>query len=281
MRNQFFGAALLVAVAGTAPALAADLPVRSSSPPPPGAVVPVSLWNGFYFGVNGGFATGTWSGILTFEGAPSVLNVNSNSPGPYNFGLSGGFGGGQIGYNWEGIFAPRIVLGIEADFEGAGIRANGFIPGIVAPGTGPTVFPKTLTADVDFFATVRGRLGYDMGGWLLYGTGGFAYGHADLHENAFSNDTLVGPFPAGTVQTGFASATVSRIGWAAGAGVEWALFPHWSVKFEYLHVDLGTENVTFVGNLTPMFGGGLFNTDGFMNSRLAFDTFKGGVNFRF
>src|SRR5258706_14603278 len=40
-----------------------------------------------------------------------------------------------------------------------------------------------------------------------------------------------------------ASGSASRIGWTAGAGLAVMVAPRWIVKFEYLHVDLGSANL--------------------------------------
>ena len=40
------------------------------------------------------------------------------------------------------------------------------------------------------------------------------------------------------------STSETRTGWAAGVGGEWAVAAHWTVKAEYLNVDLGTTTVT-------------------------------------
>jgi outer membrane immunogenic protein len=40
-----------------------------------------------------------------------------------------------------------------------------------------------------------------------------------------------------------------RLGWSAGASVEWMFNPKWSVKAEYLYYDLGTANTANVGPL--------------------------------
>ncbi|HET7086436.1 MAG TPA: hypothetical protein VFI23_16805, partial [Rhizomicrobium sp.] len=68
----------------------ADFGGYKGAPPPPYVVVP--LWNGFYAGVNGGGGESASNGFL--------------SP-------SGGFGGGQIGYNWQGIWYPNLVLSLQ------------------------------------------------------------------------------------------------------------------------------------------------------------------------
>jgi len=37
-----------------------------------------------------------------------------------------------------------------------------------------------------------------------------------------------------------ATASQTRGGWSAGAGVEYAVAPHWILSAEYLHFDLGS-----------------------------------------
>lgn len=37
-----------------------------------------------------------------------------------------------------------------------------------------------------------------------------------------------------------------RLGWSAGASVEWMFNPKWSVKAEYLYYDLGTANTVSI-----------------------------------
>ena len=39
---------------------------------------------------------------------------------------------------------------------------------------------------------------------------------------------------------GLAMETKTKVGWTAGAGVEWAFAGPWSAKLEYLYADLGS-----------------------------------------
>jgi opacity protein-like surface antigen len=87
--------------------------------------------------------------------------------------------------------------------------------------------------DVRWLATVRGRLGYDLGpvipavGHLIaYATGGLAAG--DIH----AWDSLLGT-----------SGSKTATGWTLGAGLEAMLNANWSVKLEYLYMDLGDPTV--------------------------------------
>jgi outer membrane immunogenic protein len=176
-------------------------------------------WAGFYAGVNGG---GAWAGNN------QLVDLVSNSNPFFGVSPSGGFGGGQIGYNWQGIWYPRLVLGVEADIQGAGISDRGSV--FDAP-SGLTFHFKS---DLDFFGTVRGRLGYATDNALLYFTGGFAYG--GLHK---STDDFGPP-----TQRFDGTAT----GYVLGGGVEYKFSPVWSAKVEYQYLNFGKNDACGFGN---------------------------------
>jgi outer membrane immunogenic protein len=138
----------------------------------------------------------------------------------------GGFGGGQLGYNWQ---QGPLLLGVETDLQGADVSA-GFAGRLLADG-------DLLDAHQSFnyFGTVRGRIGFAFYRGLIYVTGGFAYGGV--------RDQLLVSNPG----SGF-SANLhnddTRTGSVIGGGVELALAPHWSVKVEYQYIDLGSERLT-------------------------------------
>lgn len=156
---------------------------------------------------------------------------NGTSLGSAGVNPKGFIGGAQVGYNYQ--FDNRFVLGVEADFDLS--AQSGSIAGV----------------DVKYtrIGTVRGRVGYAYDRWLPYLTGGYAFGRV-------------------TASTGGITAGENRNGWALGAGVEYALNQSWSVKGEYLYVDLGktTENL-----------GSGFTAD----TRFKDNLFRLGVNYRF
>lgn len=84
-----------------------------------------------------------------------------------------------------------------------------------------------------YFGTVRGRLGYAVDSWLVYATGGWAYGH----------ETFQGQVTVLTTTSSFGYST-DRTGWTAGGGVEMSIDSHWSWRAEYLYFDLGTWTIT-------------------------------------
>ena len=249
MKTRLYVAGAIATVMATmwtiGAASAADLPrpIYTKAPPPP---PPMYNWTGFYVGVNVGGSwghqdiTGAGSNILG-----SFVTTNSNH-------VDGVIGGGQIGYNWQGAGSPW-VFGLEADIQGSGQKADGtlsapggIIPVFVAP---PIIVPPssvTYADKLDWFGTVRGRIGYafgDQGRWLPYITGGLAYG-----ENKISGSGTVGNSLGGLTPVAF-SQSKTDIGWTVGAGIEWAFWDKWSAKLEYLYMDLGDSQTIA---LTPV-----------------------------
>jgi outer membrane immunogenic protein len=82
---------------------------------------------------------------------------------------------------------------------------------------------------LESLGTVRARAGLNEGFWYPYVTGGLAFGSVRGTANFGTNVGL-----AGTL-----SDAQMRWGWTIGAGVEYQLNPVWTVKAEYLYVDLG------------------------------------------
>ncbi len=195
---------------GGAAAYAADLPVQPMHNPPP----PVAYsWTGFYFGANGGFGGNQFAYPFTVGPTSGTSTLTS----------SGFFGGGQVGYNWQA--APTGVLGVEGDFDAADIAGNAT--------TSATLFSGNVGTKLDWFGTVRGRIGFLVTpNALLYGTGGWAYGHTTSSASAAAFGLA-------------AAASVGREqnGWTAGGGLEYALNPWLSFKTEYLYLDLGTAHL--------------------------------------
>ena len=145
-------------------------------PPPPMPVVPIFTWTGFYVGVNAGIAWADNNNNAVFvpAGTGGIFLTDVFVPGIGGSNDAVFAGGGQIGYNWQG--AGGWVFGIEADLQWADLgqsnRPLGF--GIVGVPAGFT-FAATNTG-VEWFGTVRGRVGYAWDRTLLYATGGFAFG---------------------------------------------------------------------------------------------------------
>ena len=233
MIRPFVLAAVSV-IALSAAAYAADMYVPSSVDPGPGGYKDspwTPNWAGFYLGVNGGYGLSqdTNDSIFVTHGliSPKLSQV---SP-------SGGSGGGQIGYNFQ---QGRVVYGVEADFEGSGIKDDA-LTSYPAGVSNYRHFTYKSSLDVNWFGTVRGRLGYAWNSSLIYVTGGFAYG--EVEYNGFYNES-----------PNSASLHKNEVdtGWTIGGGVEHKLTPNWSIKGEYQFIDLSSQSLS--GIFTPVVG---------------------------
>lgn len=151
-----------------------------------------------------------------------------------------------------------MVLGIENDFSWTGIKGS-------ANDIAPFNTVAISTTKERWLDTARGRIGFAWDQFLIYGTGGVAIADA-------------GVLVCGRVQC--ASDSQIRIGWVAGAGVEWAVWTGpagtWTVKLEYLHVDLGSRR--YINPPVVVAGGGTIET---REVTLTNDIVRGGVNWRF
>jgi outer membrane immunogenic protein len=223
-----------------APVFAADMPVKA---PVYRAAAPLYDWSGFYIGGNAGVAINDSRYDLDPAGC-FLFTVNNcgsgglaaNSFRSYSAPLnqSAFTGGGQVGYNRQ---VSSIVFGVEADINYNGIKESDFV---IQPLTGPlagATLIHTVTQRFDWMGTLRGRLGFTP--WdrlLVYGTGGLAFGHV----SSTTNNTFPPSCCAGNTYIG--TGTVTRAGWTAGAGGEYAFGNGWSAKVEYLYIDLGKFN---------------------------------------
>ena len=169
--------------------------------------------------------------------------------------LDGVIGGGQVGYSYQ--LTPNWIAGFEADFQGSAERGSGtftdaFSALICANGgtgscspTGP-VSGTTVTsyqAKIDWFGTVRGRLGVLLTDQVLfYATGGLAYGRVILTgTNIIGNISLANGNPSSSAAF---SAAKTNVGFSVGGGMEGRLLPllpaNWTWKLEYIYLDLGS-----------------------------------------
>ncbi len=254
------GAAALAACALSGAAQAADLPSRRAppvfAPPPP---IPAFSWTGFYIGVNGGYGFGGSSNASYSEYASAIGAVDFYTPliGPK---LNGGFGGGQVGYNYQ---INNFVIGIEADGEGSGITASNVV---VDPYFGQAVAIGTRSR-VGVFGSARGRIGVTFDRALFYATGGYAYG--DIRTSQIIN--YADGFGSYASRNGFKS------GYAVGGGVEYAFTNNFSVKGEYQYYDFGSRSL-----VAQQFAAGLaqpFTSYGHVREN--FSTVRVGLNYKF
>ncbi len=244
--------AVAAAVMMTGTSFAADLIVEELAVYAPAAYD----WNGFYVGVNAGYGGGLFTHPFALNDPPDSL------PGTIDVTAGGFVYGVQAGFNAQ---MDGILFGIEADIQGSTIdgRVSLSIDDVddVIPGI------DTIGADagtsLDWFATLRPRIGFVNDRFVVYATGGLAYGQTTSSINVSINDV---PLFDPTV-------TNDRFGWTIGAGIEYALTDSITLKTEYLYTDLGSEEI-----INEDLGGGTSFT---MDSAVAFHVVRAGLNFQF
>lgn len=178
-------------------------------------------WSGVYAGLSAG---ASWDSFDTLFGVAPVRT---------SFDASGFEGGAFAGMNFQN---GPFVYGLEIDASFKTGDATSLIAGV------------PVTAQSDWFSTLRGRAGYAYDRYLFYGTGGLAVGDVDLSVPG-------------------ASYSDTRFGWTAGAGVEAAITDNFTLRGEYLYTDLGS--------VSGVVGGSPFSTE--------FDshTLRAGVTYKF
>jgi len=247
-----FGALI---VAASAESAAADDAVTTKAP-----AIPYSgsayNWNGFYAGGQLGYAWGNSDWTASSPGAPNVSGSFGLAQPIDIFSETGSFFAGlQAGYNY--MLPNRFLVGAEVDASFpsfpnlAGISIGG-MSNLTSPTLGAETFSETVLAS----GTVRGRIGYAPGSWLFYATGGFAWTYDQLTLNQLGTGATASPF-------------LWRLGFAAGAGVEAPVAPHWTARLEYLFTDYGNSSTSFFG------GAQRFNSD------FSLQEVRAGLNYHF
>ena len=165
-------------------------------------------WSGWYVGGHVAYSMGRANSTLS-DPDPATLGNSFSSL----------YGGLQAGYNY--VLPSHLLLGIEADVTFPNFFENGAIF------TAGTIQGTTVTDQIDYIATLRGRFGYAFDHWLIYGTGGLAWSQARFGETpgiASNEDKIL----------------LTRTGWALGLGAEVAIAPNWTARIEYLYDRFGT-----------------------------------------
>jgi outer membrane immunogenic protein len=191
-------------------------------------------WTGFYLGAHVG-------GLIGGASWTDPLSGLSDDPVAASV-----LGGAQFGVNWQ---EAAFVYGFEVDASGFGLQAQ------ATDGTGNV---HTLAAN--WLSTITARAGYSFGVTMVYLKGGAAFGD--------ERNTVTTPLGI-TATTG----SNTQVGWTIGAGAEYAIDRHWSVKAEYNYIDLSHPSGTLTA--APALGN--------MSAQVDYTVhrFLGGINFRF
>lgn len=208
------GGLALLPLAAAETSRAADITLPLKAP----IAAQIYNWNGFYLGGHAGYGFGRGNAV--------VQDPDTQASG-HVFG--GQIGGVQAGYNY--VLPSRVLLGIEAD----AMMPNYFLSNGAA-WTGASAH-HGFTEQVDYIATLRGRLGYVFGNWMVYGTGGLALSSSQVTRSSLSTDDEL-------------TKGLMRTGWAAGGGIEYGFARDWSARLEYLHAHFGQWNTEFAPGST-------------------------------
>ena len=198
-------------------------------------------WSGFYVGAFGGYkfasvntdldATGSW-GLLPLDQA-TIEDHTAN-----NLDAHGGEVGGLIGFNFQ---RGCWVFGVEGDggymFLRDSFDSHTFFM--------PTASDKSIQQAfrTNYLATFGGRIGYAIGNWLPYFTGGGALGNINYETRLHNvNTSGAGFYLAGDSEDN------DNFGWYAGGGLQYALSAHWSMRVQYQFIDLGSVSFDSPGS---------------------------------
>lgn len=191
-------------------------------------------WSGLYVGAFGSASFGNDVFDLT-DGTTSISLDTS---------AGGALFGAQVGYDFQ---AGNMVAGIAADiaYSNFATRLTASVPGVAL----------TLSSDLKYLGTVRGRLGVAMDDFLVYGHGGLAYGKTEQSLSVTGVGSLT-------------SKNDTKLGYTVGAGAEYAISKNISFVTEYAYTDLGKDEIYNDGTMS-------------ITEDVNLHTLKAGINFRF
>ena len=174
-----------------------------------------------------------WTGFYAgLNGGYGWGDSKFTGAGNANTSPEGAILGGTIGYNYQW---GQTVFGVESDIAWNDAKGSA------------NCTLGTCETRSNWLGTTRARLGYAFDRLMPYVTGGAAYGDVKARVPGVGSDSD------------------TQFGWTVGGGLEYAVTPNWTVKAEYLYVDLGKLNCAACG------GDVKFNEN----------VVRGGVNYKF
>ena len=235
-----FGFAAILAMAAGLPFGTARADGAVARPPDPYVYVPPEAvpltynWSGIYIGGNLGAATTEHKTVHDHILDPCNFvscvfpTFTSERFGLHSAGFAGGaFIGAQKQWSW-------LVLGAEAGYLWTDQSATG-VSALEAfilrnnPGSG--VDPTRVTGSMRDLFLVTGKFGWNWENILAYFKAGWANGEVDFRTSSSLSGALL-----------LTTSSGRENGWTAGAGIEYALWPHIIVGVEYDYVELNPGN---------------------------------------
>lgn len=249
-------------------------------------------WRGLYLGVHGGMSLGHTKGTTTaLDGSSDPVSTTES----VDLALRDNFFGGvQAGFNWQ--LRNRFVLGLEVDYSTSNLATLHEARATETSLAGTNMLQAATLYDIDWTSSLRGRLGYAFdNGLLLYGTGGYALASETARRSQFRSTSARAPNSINGSATTFAFQEETkelRSGWILGAGAEYAIDRHWSIRSEYSYSHFSDHSFAFPlatsGTGMPYTYQGVTHPGSFsvVNGRKASNeidlhTLKMGFNYRF
>lgn len=249
MKTNLLAVALLFGTSGYA--IAADAVVDDVV-----IIDSVHDWSGVYAGalLGYGWAANQTSMVYESGGGPA------SSPW-FDYDGDGFTGGAIAGANWQ---TGAWVYGLEGDISAANVEGQTSFTQISGSGDEAafaigSLTPMNFTTELQWYGTLRGRVGYSFDRMLLYGTAGLAVGGV---KSTFF-DTVAD-----------SGDTTTQVGYAVGAGAEAALNNDWSLRLEYLYIDLGDDRHEVT--VSPLQG-----LDFFIDTDMSFQTVRTALVYNF
>jgi high affinity Mn2+ porin len=163
---RLLGRAVLAALVMTGPVFAADLVIQGER------AAPIYDWTGLYVGSHLGYGWGRSSWMEEPDGISDSFSLAKPLDAFQNTGSF--FAGVKTGYDY--MFANRLIVGAVIDVSAPSFpNRDGISIGGISLFTSPSLGPQTYSETMLIFGTARGRIGYALGDWLLYATGGYAW----------------------------------------------------------------------------------------------------------
>ena len=197
-------------------------------------------WTGPYLGFHTGGVFAHEKGTTTAldgtpGGIPGTESADLDLKGNYLYGA-------QAGFNYQ--FDNGLVLGFEADYSKTALEGSQKASATEGtyPGTGN--LQAETHYDIDWLATLRGKVGYAFdSGLMVYATAGAAFSREKTTRDQYRSTDTYGnaPYADETEMIGVESVKIGRTGWTAGGGMEYALNSGWSISADYTYTRLNRK----------------------------------------
>ncbi|MGN8119500.1 outer membrane protein [Labrys sp. 22185] len=196
------------------------------------AVAPVFSWQGFYAGVIGGYGHMRAEGSAAHPAGPDITTTTFFTSGSGTFTFTDTVPGAPADAANFSMNDESWFLGAEAGYDH---DLGPVVVGGVVDLAGSGMSGRTIAGDsaikvgLDWFGTARVRIGLPIDRFLVYGTGGLAIGGIKTDLST----------PLGATSDRF-----TKVGWAAGAGVSYAVTEKVVLDLSYLHLGFGSHSVS-------------------------------------